>query len=140
MANFYFGSTVNYIHWNFVANMLTYTTEDARNLLHVLLMEEYGMKEKSPRYVNFFADFFSFIQNRNDWTCPERLLITRIYLIICIFTVGPSASTKWRWRTLQPTRSSINTWRKRPKQTYVSKNSWFNVKNILKIIKRFGRF
>ncbi|XP_043277492.1 neprilysin-11-like [Venturia canescens] len=41
---------VNYIHWHFVANMLAYTTEDARIILYRLLMEEYGIRERPPRW------------------------------------------------------------------------------------------
>ncbi|XP_043278236.1 endothelin-converting enzyme homolog [Venturia canescens] len=41
---------VNFIHWNFVANMLTYTTKDATDVLYALLMEEYGIKERPPRW------------------------------------------------------------------------------------------
>ncbi|XP_043277427.1 neprilysin-11-like [Venturia canescens] len=47
---------VNYIHWHFVANMLSYTTEGARNALYRLLMEEYGIKESPPRWSECVAD------------------------------------------------------------------------------------
>ncbi|KAK0169103.1 hypothetical protein PV327_002849 [Microctonus hyperodae] len=42
---------VNYIHWNFVSDMLAYTTETMRDALFDLLHNEFDVKKRQPRWL-----------------------------------------------------------------------------------------
>ncbi|XP_057332176.1 neprilysin-1-like [Microplitis mediator] len=42
---------VNYIHWHFVSEMLTATTEKMRDIFFTLMENEFGIKEREPRWL-----------------------------------------------------------------------------------------
>ncbi|XP_057332172.1 membrane metallo-endopeptidase-like 1 [Microplitis mediator] len=42
---------INYMHWHFVSNTIEHTTDEMRNLIFELMEKEYGVTERSPRWI-----------------------------------------------------------------------------------------